>query len=631
MNFKRWPILLVLLPVISLAQARKDSLNQQLRQAIVKNDPAATAKTLSLLAFQYYQDGQNDSALLYYYKSLSQKNIEKNKELLASNFNGIGVIYSLRGLMDSSIYYYTKSLGLYHELKDTTNAIILDTNLSIIFKNKGIYEKSLEHAFGALAKMKEEPSRTLASCYNTIGLVYLKTSDYKDALLYARKALNVRKSLGIASLVGQSLNSIGEIYIAMHLYDSALQNLQEALVIKRASDERKTLTSTLNNIGDALYEQRKFAAAKEYYEESLIIKREFKDILGEAVTLNNLAKVSIALADLKHAEQFLNDAHALITRSGALNELRRNLEIRIQLLEKKKDFAQAFRYTRELLVVRDSLMTQQKSESLMSMQFRYDVEKKEQQIVLLEQRHAISQTELKTKQILIEGLIIALFLFIVIVVLVYYNFRVVRSSKRHIETLLKELHHRVKNNLQILASVLSLQSQQLQDENALQAVKSSESRVNAMALIHKKLYLGDQNRNINIKDYITELVQYLSHTYGFADRNFNLNLKLEEVHVDVDKAIPLGLIINELVSNSFKYAYTQQPLPALNVSLYLNKQKSLSLEISDNGSGFEDSAGKKTTGAFGLKMVKTLLKELKGKLDMNTDKGTSFTLDIPLS
>ncbi len=631
MKFTRWLILLLLLPSFGLSQTKKDSLHARLHDAIQKNDPAASASALSSLAFYFYEHGAHDSALVYYYKAISLTNANKDKKRLASDFNGIGVIYSQRGLMDSSIYYYDKSLALYLTLRDTTNAIILENNLSIIYKNKGIYEKALEHAFGVLSKMKEEPSRTLASCYNTIGLVYLKTGDYKDALNYAYKALGVRKLLAVTNLVAQSYNSIGEIYLAMHAYDSALLNLQKSLTLKRNAADRKTLTTTLNNIGDALFEQKRFGAAKEYYLESLVLKREFKDILGEAVTLNNLAKVSVATSDFKEAEQYLDKARELIHRAGALNELRWNLEIRIQLYEKKKDFARAFQYTRELLIVRDSLMTQQKVESLMNMQFRYDVEKKEQQIVMLEQRQEINQSELKSKQIWIEALITALVLFIIIILLVYYSFRVVRRSKQHIEMLLKELHHRVKNNLQILSSVLSLQSQQLMDKNALQAVKASEGRVNAMALIHKKLYMGDQNRSIDIKEYITELIQYLAHTYGFAERKFDLNLKLEEIQIDVDKAIPLGLIVNELVSNSFKYAYSRQPLPVLNVSLYLSGQRNLSLEISDNGSGFEESAGKEINGAFGLKMVRTLLKELKGKLDMNTDKGTSFTLDIPLS
>jgi two-component sensor histidine kinase len=195
--------------------------------------------------------------------------------------------------------------------------------------------------------------------------------------------------------------------------------------------------------------------------------------------------------------------------------------------------------------------------------------------------------------------------------------------------LLQELHHRVKNNLQILSSILGLQSQQLTDQNALQAVRSSEGRINAMALIHRKLYASEQNRTIDLKEYTTDLTTYLVHAYGYYGKEFKLNLSLEEIHLDVDKAIPLGLIMNELISNAFKYAYIDHPAPELLIEIRRVEGKELDITIRDNGNGYLPKKDAKNT-SFGLKMVNMLVEELNGKYEVDVVGGTSYHLQIPV-
>jgi two-component sensor histidine kinase len=187
----------------------------------------------------------------------------------------------------------------------------------------------------------------------------------------------------------------------------------------------------------------------------------------------------------------------------------------------------------------------------------------------------------------------------------------------------------VKNNLQILSSLLSLQSQQLTDDSAIRAVKSSESRINAMALIHRKLYTVDQNRTVDIKEYISELIEYLVYSYGYHERNFKLDLDINAISIDVDKAIPLGLILNELISNAFKHAYENQPNPTLAVNLAHPGAHELNIRIRDNGPGMR-SSDEKQRKTFGMKIVTTLIKELKGTLDVKSENGTTYELHIPL-
>jgi len=178
----------------------------------------------------------------------------------------------------------------------------------------------------------------------------------------------------------------------------------------------------------------------------------------------------------------------------------------------------------------------------------------------------------------------------------------------------------------LLSGIFSLQSQELKDERAIQMVKTSEARINAIALIHRKLYNTDMNRSINVRDYILELVQYLTHAYGYNEKPFTLSSNIKDVLVDVDKAIPLGLILNELISNSFKYAYEGHPHPELKIELQ-NEKENLRINLSDNGRGLP--AKLPESDSFGLRMVSMLMKQLRGSLDMRTDLGTHYTLTIP--
>jgi two-component sensor histidine kinase len=361
----------------------------------------------------------------------------------------------------------------------------------------------------------------------------------------------------------------------------------------------------------------------------LNIKFFTNDKVGEAITRNNLGKVHLLSNDLAAAERELKRSFALADEMGLLEQLRDYYEIQVMLQRKKGNLEKALEFSQQLLVVKDSLLTQEKAKSLAEMQTRYESMKKEDRITLLEKEGLLQAVELEQRQIWIRSLVGGIILVIIIGVLIYYNLTTVRKNKIHIELLLKELHHRVKNNLQILSSLLSLQSQQLTDDTALKAVKSSESRINAMALIHRKLYTVDQNRTVDIKEYITELIEYLVYSYGYHEKNFKLDLEINEISIDVDKAIPLGLILNELISNAFKHAYQNQPNPRLMINLAYPDAHELNIRIRDNGAGMPpvDEKQRKT---FGMKIVSTLIKELKGRLDVKSENGTTYDLNIPI-
>jgi two-component system, sensor histidine kinase PdtaS len=617
------------IPLCCTAQSKTDSLKTLLATAIQESDFDKAASHLSHIGYDFLTAHEYDSALSCYYRSIRYST--KNPELTASTFECMGVAYNNKGFSDSTLFYYNKALTLYQDAHDTTHVVIIETNLSLLYKNLGLYEKSLSHAFRASTILeKQPPDRTLASCYNTIGAVYAKLKNHTSALLYYHKALAVRKQIDYTKGIGQSYNNIGELYISLRQYDSALLNLFRSVDIKKNIGDRNAVGTTLNLIGETYLALNKVKEAEPFFQESLAIKKQSGERLNEAIALNNLGKVKLLLKDLKAAENYIREAEQHIRITGSLDELRKNLELNVQLYQSRSDYKKALYFANELMIVKDSLLDHEKIESLASMQTQYETEKKEQQISILEQDKALQHAEIKTKQTWIQSLAIIITLTTVIAVLLYYSYRQSQRNQNRVENLLKELHHRVKNNLQVLSSVLSLQSRHLTDENAIQVIKSSESRVNTMALIHKKLYSDQDNRNINMKEYIQELVTYLMHTYGMSDK-LTFTLNSTDIYLDVDKAIPAGLILNEIVSNAMKYAYHDHAAPSLQISISTHQPNELTLEISDNGPGIPEAAQHEASQSFGLRMVKTLTRELKGKVSVQSHTGTTFTLQIPVT
>ena len=201
------------------------------------------------------------------------------------------------------------------------------------------------------------------------------------------------------------------------------------------------------------------------------------------------------------------------------------------------------------------------------------------------------------------------------------------AAAQQIKLLMKELHHRVKNNLQIVSSLLSLQSFRIKDKAAADAVKEGQHRIEAMSLIHQRLYTHDNITEVNIKEFITDISESLMQAYGYDKNNFILNLKIENELMDVDKAIPLSLIINELVTNAFKYAYAKTGKPTLSINL-TKVQNDMQLFIADNGKGLDMEAWQNNKG-YGKELVQTFTKQLDGELTVMVDNGTTFKISFP--
>ncbi|MBM4240901.1 MAG: PAS domain S-box protein [Euryarchaeota archaeon] len=196
----------------------------------------------------------------------------------------------------------------------------------------------------------------------------------------------------------------------------------------------------------------------------------------------------------------------------------------------------------------------------------------------------------------------------------------IKASLKEKEVLLREIHHRVKNNMQIISTLLSLQSEQIKDKRMIEFNKESQTRIQSMALIHENLYQSEDLARINFSEYVNNLIEELFHSYGVNPDIIEPNISVEDVTLNIETAIPCGLIINELISNSLKYAFPGGMSGEIILELHSDDKNRFTLTVSDNGVGFPEDIDFKTSKTLGMQLIYNLTRQLDGKIQVEKDK-----------
>jgi PAS domain S-box-containing protein len=205
----------------------------------------------------------------------------------------------------------------------------------------------------------------------------------------------------------------------------------------------------------------------------------------------------------------------------------------------------------------------------------------------------------------------------------------IQASLREKEVLLKEVHHRVKNNLQVISSLLGLQSRVIADPPTRQMFQESQNRIHSMALLHERLYLSQNLSEIDYSQYVRELTAHLFRTYGVSESRVRLNIHFDEMHMNLDSAVPCGLILNELVSNCLKHAFPDGREGEIRIELRKHDGKLARLAVADNGVGIPEDISIWNAKSLGLRLVKILAGNLGAKVEVNARPGTEVKLMFP--
>ena len=606
-----------------------DSLESLLERPL---DDSIRAEVLIKLSFQY--------GFLDYNKALGVAEEARNyasrlnyPEIIARNYQVIGVIHFLSRKYDSAMYYHQISRDLALENEDSLLVAKNLNSIGLIHLNQARYQLALDHLQNSNAiHTALNNTSGMGSTLNNIGTTYERTEQYDLAIEAYKKSLLLSKKVKNERVEANAYVNLGAAFLRDEEYDSAEYYQELALKLQSKRGNKSDMSETLRNLAELAFVREDYPTARDRYERAIELMTELGG--GRAGPVSALGITYAHLGDFVQAKKYLTDALEIAEDQSDSWEKSEALLRLSRVYEMQNDLRKSLDYYQQHITLKDSLFDLEKSNQLFELQTLYDTERKNNEIENLAANNKIQTLQLSQSQQernLFVGLTV---LALILVSFLVYNQRQKQKANQALqkavsekETLLKEIHHRVKNNLQVISSLLNLQSKYVEDQSAIDAVKEGQNRVKSMALIHQKLYQEDNLTGITISDYIENLAESLYSSYGVDRDRIDLNLSVEKLNLDVDTTIPLGLIINELISNTLKYAFPEDRTGQLSISLK-QSESCLMLLVKDNGVGLPKDLNWKESPSFGLKLVSALAEKLKASLEINNEKGTIVSMII---
>jgi two-component system, sensor histidine kinase PdtaS len=528
-----------------------------------------------------------------------------------------------------------KSIG-YKELQGVYD--ILGTAFSVLSD----FSNSIKYGLLALqsAEAVNDTSFQICTIHNRLGISYYNAKKYEMAIPMFTKAFKLAEKFQDPSTLTISVNIVNS-YLNMNMPREGLKflnrNVNEKVFNGDESDKK-----LVDGMFLLVYTSMKDYAMAKKYSDLLVAN---KDPDQTSLVLKAMVRYFTETRQYSMAEKYLGYHNKILLIDHRATTALANRYLWFQLDSARGYYISAINYYRDYNLIQDSLYNVSKSKIVEATQIEYETAKKDQDIKLkaqsielLKKQSQLQQNNLQRSRIFLSAVLIGVALLLVILALVYHQYGLKNKANRQIsqknealqrlinekEWLLKEVHHRVKNNLQTVVSLLESQSAYLQDD-ALLAIQDSQNRVFAMSLIHQKLYQSENVASINMRQYLPELINYLR--VGFNIKSIDFNLAIAPVDLDVSQAIPVGLIVNEAVTNSIKYAF---PVITNNkqISIHLDHREDgrVDLTISDNGIGIPKELSSGKTGSLGLKLIKGLAEDLTGKFEIDSTNGTSISI-----
>lgn len=553
-------------------------------------------------------------------------------------------------LIESQIYYdlgnYEKSLAIARPIYDDLSNLDLDSKhiiLDILDNNYAkleLYDKQIE-----IRRVKRELGLTDNVAFYDI---YASLGQYRkamrDYMTEEKKELKDDDYYGLAiynNTIGNYLRQDKSTPTALSYFKKAeglikvfLSDVTNQHSDKEIADGRILNGIIIGNIGKCHVQLGEYEKAIPFLEESREIIRKYNKSKFSSDIIENtlaLAECYLKLDDYAKATDYLSDEMNPIKLD---NILKRN-RIYADYYFKTGDYQNSTVYLKKNIRIRDSidaLASNIKNQQLTSV-IEQDLDNSKKTMEQQKAQLEASRKDIKARDDKISLVFVSLiFTLIGFAGLVYAylksikNQRLIAEQKFIIEnslvekdSLLKEIHHRVKNNLQMVSSLLSLQTKNTRSKAAIAALEEGKSRVKAMALIHQKLYQNDDLSVIEMQGYIESLINSIQSVYKKGGHNINITIDAEGVELDIDRAIPFGLILNELVSNSFKYAF---PHDDSNGKIYIHLRKIAGqegfFEYTDNGIGLPEDTDERANSSMGIRLMNRLANQLQTSL--NTDK-----------
>ena len=573
--------------------------------------------------------------------------------------------------------YVQEGLELAGHLRDSESLAELLTEDAILNNRSGDLNKGLASLIlvDSIVRVLQDTLK-LAAVHTNIGLTQYYLGNLDQALLRYHQAYQLHKYLDQPTARSRLLNNLAMANKQAKNFDLAQRFYHESLTIKKELKDSVGSATTLMNLGLLLSEQLRINAALDTLELARDLYRKINRIEDAMDCQLSLGKVMLdagqperaqplilesynyfraakpggrehllAAGDMASllsqqnqwvdASPYLREAIELSRNTGMEENLKNLLKLKAKVDYNLNQYQASYEALEESYRLNDTLNQLSKTTLVQEMQARFDLDLKEQEIELLNMQNNLKEADLRITRNQIKWLIgigVLLVLFSIFLYALYAQIKkqksIIDQALKDKDALMKEIHHRVKNNLQVISSLLSMQSFQMEDSLALEAVQESQNRVKSMSLIHQKLYQNEQFTEVDSKDYIENLCLSLFNSYNVESERINLETHIESIQLDVDTMIPIGLILNELITNALKYAFSRQTEGTVQVVLQ-NKNAHLHLSVKDNGIGLPQTFDENRSTSMGYQLINDFVRKLRGTLEINSQNGTHVSIEFP--
>ncbi len=457
-----------------------------------------------------------------------------------------------------------------------------------------------------------------------------------ETLPHYDRAIKIALALDEKSIAGLVMMNKAGVYADLQNLDTAYQMQLEAkrLKVEGSANSRSLAMSDLN-IGQALYALARYDEAEQYLSGCLGVFESLENEPGLANTLTHLGQLKLAQGNASEAVKYCRKGLQKALEVAVVDLQSKACDCLYEAYKRLNDHTNALKYYEEAIKLSDSIRSESNLRQIAQLELNYELEKIENlRAMELASANSLAQEREKRRNVWLAFLALLLTVSVLLAYLAFRNLQTKRRSEALLlhknkaitkalqdkELLLREIHHRVKNNLQIISSLLRLQSRYIDDDVALDALTAGQNRVQSMALLHENLYEGEDIRGVDLGKYFDRLIDRLFATLNVRPEEITLVKEIESISLDIDSVVPIGLIANELISNALKHAFKASRGGLLVVKLY-EQNDTLHLIVQDTGPGLPADFLDQDKGSFGSKLIKAFAAKLRATMTIEYHQG----------
>jgi two-component sensor histidine kinase len=541
-----------------------------------------------------------------------------------------------------AVVHYKKAADYYQSIGEEPNMAKMINNIGLVKRNQGAYDEAMEYFFQALEiKERFDDQLTIASTLQNIGAVYAIKSNFEEAERYFLQAMAAFREGGNERMEHSMILDMGGFYRDQNELEKAMEQVEKARQYFSGNGPKMELGRSYYIRGGIYLDQQKYPSSRLAYLHSKSIFDSLGATMRSVGCIYQLAEVALAQGQYAKALNLAKESLSLSKEIQTNSQIIRALNQLARVNKATGNYKTALSYTEESQLLHDSLFNAETERTIAELEEKYQSEVKERQLAGLKAENEMNELRIRKKNNQNLGLLLFLALFLIIVILLYNQYRINRRNHQLLleksnliqanldekEVLLREIHHRVKNNLQFISSLLNLQSRHVGDPQTRQVLDEGRYRIQSMALVHQKLYQEDNLKGVEMPSYISNLMETLVHSYQVDRNRIQVTMDLDEVRLDIDSATPIGLILNELITNAFKYAFVEQKTGELAIKLK-EQNDHLELSVRDNGRGFPKGFQLENNLQFGWELIQSLASRLKASIDVKSEQGVDVRLEI---